>query len=272
MRNAMTLVTRTLAFVLVWMAIWAPCLLVAKPLLNVVALETYSDVTGAVAVLAASLIMARLAARGGLQEVGYSLAGLGRHACLGLILGLGMSGAVLLALWIAGQVRVAEGVGVTSLPIAGLTGVSLVFNSLLQEGLVRGFILAEARALIGPRLALAWSSLLFMAMHGGVYRWSPEAGFMAANLLLAGCALGLSVLWTGSLWLAVAAHFAWNMSESLIYGQSTGAALFAGFQGRWITLNTPSLETGPVGLVGPLVGVAVMSACLRLRPRQGGRV
>ena len=267
MRNAVSLFSRTFAFLFVWMAVWAPCLLIAKPFLNVVALETYADVTGAMAVLVASRVMSGVTRRGGLGVVGFSLSAIGLNLSLGLALGLGMSAVVLLALWILRQATVAQGVSISSAPIAALTVVSLAFNSLLQEGLVRGFILSETRRLIGPGTAVAWSSLLFMAMHGGIYRASPEALFMAANLLLAGAALGLSVLWSGSIWMAVAAHFAWNMSESLIYGQSTGAALFAGFSGRWVALQTPSLETGPIGLLGPAVGVMAMAACLWRRGR-----
>ena len=39
MRNAVRLFSRTFAFLFVWMAVWAPCLLIAKPFLNVVALD-----------------------------------------------------------------------------------------------------------------------------------------------------------------------------------------------------------------------------------------
>ncbi|HED03514.1 MAG TPA: CPBP family intramembrane metalloprotease [Candidatus Fraserbacteria bacterium] len=63
---------------------------------------------------------------------------------------------------------------------------------------------------IGPILALLLTSILFGLGH------SYEGGIMAIlNASLLGAALGLTVLQTRSLWLAVGFHYGWNITASL---------------------------------------------------------
>ena len=129
-----------------------------------------------------------------------------------------------------------------------------------------GFSLRALIPLIfgGILLGAAMSAGALVALgieHGWLIgEGGPDVPFIAANLALAGIALGLAVLWTGSIWFGVGAHYAWNMIESLAYGRSSGVALFAGFDGRWIHLAPSSVESSFAGLAGPALGLAVLCA------------
>lgn len=92
-----------------------------------------------------------------------------------------------------------------TLPIITLVGV------LFEEYFFRGYLLQSLVVGVGPIPALLLTSILFGLGH------SYEGGIMAIlNASLLGVALGLTVIQTRSLWLAVGFHYGWDIMASLL--------------------------------------------------------
>lgn len=92
-----------------------------------------------------------------------------------------------------------------TLPLTTLVGV------LFEEYFFRGYLLQSLVVGVGSIPALLLTSILFGLGH------SYEGGMMAIlNASLLGVILGLIVLQTRSLWLAVGFHYGWNIMASLL--------------------------------------------------------
>ncbi|MDC9583111.1 CPBP family intramembrane metalloprotease [Xenorhabdus sp. PR6a] len=88
---------------------------------------------------------------------------------------------------------------------------NLFFVSLAEEALFRGYIQQKLSQWMNPYLALIMTSLLFGAAHfaGG--------GLLMIFATLAGLIYGLTWLWSGRLWVAVAFHFSLNLMHLLFF-------------------------------------------------------
>nr|WP_325288004.1 CPBP family intramembrane glutamic endopeptidase [uncultured Bacteroides sp.] len=183
------------------------------------------------------------------------LAGLG-VAVLLYVVGFGLS-------LLTGTVEVA---GVQLVPSA-LLGTLLLFLlvAVTEEVMLRGFVLG--RMLVGGMnrfVALFLSSALFSAMH----LFNPNFALLPfVNILLAGCLLGASFLYTRNLCFPIALHWFWNWmqgpvlgyevsgmnsSESLLTLRLTGSDLLTGgsfgFEGS--LLCTVLLVVGTLAIIG----------------------
>lgn len=183
------------------------------------------------------------------------LAGLG-VAVLLYVVGFGLS-------LLTGTVEVA---GVQLVPSA-LLGTLLLFLlvAVTEEVMLRGFVLR--RMLAGGMnrfVALFLSSALFSAMH----LFNPNFALLPfVNILLAGCLLGASFLYTRNLCFPIALHWFWNWmqgpvlgyevsgmnsGESLLTLRLTGSDLLTGgsfgFEGS--LLCTVLLVVGTLAIIG----------------------
>ncbi|PHM36036.1 CPBP family intramembrane glutamic endopeptidase [Xenorhabdus innexi] len=88
---------------------------------------------------------------------------------------------------------------------------NILFVSLAEEALFRGYIQQKLNQWMNPYSALTITSLLFGAAHfaGG--------GLMMAFATLAGLIYGIAWMWSGRLWVAVGFHFTLNMLHLLFY-------------------------------------------------------
>ncbi|CDL83131.1 CPBP family intramembrane glutamic endopeptidase [Xenorhabdus szentirmaii] len=88
---------------------------------------------------------------------------------------------------------------------------NLFFVSLAEEALFRGYIQQKLSQKMNPYLALAITALLFGGAHfaGGI--------LMVIFATLAGLVYGLSWMWSGRLWTAVAFHFTLNLIHLLFF-------------------------------------------------------
>ena len=270
-RKALRLSGRIGAFVAAFIALFA---LMTGPLVwiigesNTTVLETVSDVTAALAVVLAGWLCARYLDHRRLSEIGFSARALIWLVVGGVFLGALMSVGAFAAVAIEGGWRAAQGARIADPVLAAITTGGMLVNATFQEGLARGYVFDVARRAFGGAAAIIVSAALFVAFHSAIYLAPPGLPFIALNLSLAGIALGLSVLWTGSIWFAIGMHFAWNFIESYVYGRDAGVALFAGFDGRWVHLTSGSMEATPIGLVGPAIGILVLCVNARESPGQ----
>lgn len=90
---------------------------------------------------------------------------------------------------------------------------------LIEEFTFRGWLLTAFRARFGPRSAVLVTSTLFAVLHFTAY-----PGLLVSHFCLA-VILALAVFYTGSIWSAVLAHFAYNLSNTLLLYDPLHAAL-----------------------------------------------
>jgi hypothetical protein len=84
--------------------------------------------------------------------------------------------------------------------------------AIVEETLLRGYVLRNLMSSFNKYTALIASSILFSVMHS----FNPNVDlFSLFNLLLAGIVLGLSYIHTKNLWFPIAMHLSWNLFQTL---------------------------------------------------------
>jgi membrane protease YdiL (CAAX protease family) len=138
---------------------------------------------------------------------------------------------------------------------AGHSAVALLPSAALEELFIRGYAFALLRRTAGWKLALIVTSVVFGMLHA----WNPGADAESIlAVIVAGFFLGMILLATGSLYAAIAAHFAWNwvMAGALhiaVSGIPSGDPDY-----RVVDSGPDWLTGGPWGPEGGLAAVAVM--------------
>ena len=85
--------------------------------------------------------------------------------------------------------------------------------AIIEEALLRGYILRNLMMSFNKYVALIVSSLLFSLMHG----FNPNIDlFSLFGLFIAGILLGISYIYTKNLWFPIALHLSWNLFQSLL--------------------------------------------------------
>lgn len=84
--------------------------------------------------------------------------------------------------------------------------------AIVEEVLIRGYILKNLMISFNKYVALIISSILFSLMHG----FNPHINLLAlTDLFLAGILLGVSYIHTKNLWFPIALHFSWNLFQTI---------------------------------------------------------
>ncbi len=114
-----------------------------------------------------------------------------------------------------------------------------ILVALSEELLLRGYVLNNLMLSFDKYVALAISALLFSLMHGFNANFTVLGG---VNLFLAGILLGLSYIFTKSLWFPIALHFSWNFFQGPIFGFNvSGNSYYALFLTEY---NAPTIWNG----------------------------
>lgn len=115
-------------------------------------------------------------------------------------------------------------------PLDGLLHlVTLAPAAVGEELLLRGFAFLALARWLGPVAAVALSGGLFGLLH----LMNPQASWVAAAVIaLVGLWFGALAWRTGSLWLPIGLHVAWNFTEGFVFGHpvsgmAPGSALLA---------------------------------------------
>ena len=89
-------------------------------------------------------------------------------------------------------------------------------SAIVEEILLRGIVFRIAEEKLGSYIALFFSAVLFGAMHFA----NPNSSLTAAIGLAiqAGLLLGAAYIYSRNLWFPIALHFAWNFTQSAIFG------------------------------------------------------
>src|SRR5690606_38179680 len=89
-------------------------------------------------------------------------------------------------------------------------------SAIFEEILLRGIIFRILEEKLGSYIALFISALIFGALHLA----NPNSSITAAVGLAiqAGLLLGAAYIYTRNLWFPIAIHFAWNFTQSAVFG------------------------------------------------------
>ena len=128
-----------------------------------------------------------------------------------------------------------------------------------EEALLRGYLLTALTESWGQWIALGLMSILFALPHLLV-SGAEETNWLLFTLLLAlpGLMLGWIYLKSGTLWLPIGIHFAWNMMQGDFFNLSgeRGVALFGAITHlpgpSWIVGTTYGIEVGLLGILALL--------------------
>jgi uncharacterized protein len=136
---------------------------------------------------------------------------------------------------------------------------AFVPQSAAEEIFLRGYALLHLRRGIGDVPAVLLTGSLFGVLHLA----NPESGLLAAfAITLVGIFLGFLVVRTGSLWMAIGLHIAWNWFEGFFFGHPV-SGMPAGVALIRRTAADESLWTG--GAFGPeksLPTIVILVACV----------
>ena len=212
--------------------------------------QLYSDVSGALAMLAATWLMTRFVDKRAFHTIGFSPQNVGRDLLLGLAAG---------AAWLVASIGLAMAAGWASFQdpeglqgsLLALAAVSVLFNVVTQELLLCGYILQTIKARAGLPTAIVVSALLFSALHVAAFegQWIPPL-----NVFLAGLVFCTAYGITGNLWLPIAIHFAWNLLLGPVFGLTVSGNDSLGLGWRSFEIEGPDLFTGGnFGLEGGLI-------------------
>ena len=214
-------------------------------------------------VLAATAIMGWIEKR---SVWTYGLAGRRNLALLasGWLAGFLCLSALILVLDAGGYLAF-DGVALHGLAIAGygLLWLGAFFLAgLSEEMMYRGYLQATLARGIGFWPAAFLLSTLFAAAHlqnGGETAWG------IASVLASGLILCLLLRTSGSLWLGIGFHGAWDWAESFLYGTPDSGLMVKGHLLISHALGNPGMSGGSAGpegsaLAGPmlLVGLVVL--------------
>lgn len=140
---------------------------------------------------------------------------------IGVILGLLLQSLTILVIYLQGGYSVVSVNPVSYLILPLSMGIT---SGVVEEIIIRGIIFRIIEEKLGSYWALFISALLFGMLHIA----NPNSSFlMALGLSVqAGLLLGVAFIFSRNLWFPIAIHFAWNFSQSGIFGAAvSGGAI-----------------------------------------------
>ncbi len=209
------------------------------------------EVVQALAALGALLVLIRLFEHRWASEI--IGAGWPRALGRGSALGAALFTAVIATLIALGDARLRAGAGWR----AALLATMLAFLAAIgEEAVFRGVLFRLIERHTGTAIALLVSAATFGLLHAG----NPGATAMSsvpiaveAGVLLAAC-----YALTRTLWFLIGVHFAWNASESGVFGCTVSGFYVPGLLATRLTGS--AWMTG--GAFGPEAGLPAMITCL----------
>jgi membrane protease YdiL (CAAX protease family) len=180
----------------------------------------------------------------------FSAKGLAKNLTIGILIGFVLQSFTILVMYLNGNYSVVNinPVSFILIPFAIMFTVAII-----EEILVRGIIFRIVEEKLGSYISLTISSVLF-----GVFHLANPHGTLISGICIttAGFMLGTAFIYSRNLWFPIALHFAWNFTQSGIFGaitsgnEKTSSLLEAKIQGpEFITGG----EFGPEGSIQAIV-------------------
>lgn len=216
-------------------------------------LRLYIETVSAVAILLVAWGMVHFVDRRSFVSLGFGRKDALRDLGLGVTIGLAMMASCIALFFLCGwgHWQISGNFAASAMTLATI---AMIFNTVTQEVLVRGYVQQTVQARFGRITAVIVSAFFFLSLHLGVIKDQP---LPALSLLAAGILLGTAYAMSGNLWLPIGLHFGWNVLQGPVLGQAvSGQAVDAG--GQCLQIAGPAFMTGgKFGVEGGLIGIAV---------------
>lgn len=191
--------------------------------------------------------------------VEFSTKGLAKNLFLGTLIGFVLQSLTILVIYLNGNYSV---VNINPVSFIVIPFTIMFTVAVIEEILVRGIIFRVLEEKLGSYISLIISSVLF-----GVFHLINPHGTLISGICIttAGFLFGAIFIYSRDLWLPIALHFAWNFTQSGIYGaitsgnEKTKSLLEAKIQGpEFITGG----EFGPEGSIQAIVFCLIVTIIL----------
>lgn len=151
---------------------------------------------------------------------------------------------------------------------------AMAFSSaIFEEILFRGIIFRIIEEKLGSYIALLISAIIFGALHLTNPNSSLSAGIGLA--IQAGLLLGAAYIYSRSLWFPIAIHFAWNFTQSAIFGANVSGnamsktLITSDINGaKWFTGG----QFGPEGSIQATVFCLISTIILLILSHKKGKI
>ena len=223
-----------------------------------------AELWAAVSVLIALAFFSRFIEKTALRNVGLSLRSFFSGNLYGTLLGGTLALVGVLVPFVMGWVSIAQDANVLPPHLLGVLAISLLVNSFVQEAMFRGYALYAIEKSYGEVAGILISSLIFVLVHAGIFAEPADEMILAfLNLFAAGSMLALAYKAAGSLWLPTGIHFGWNYVQAFVSRDVTNSAYvdeshLVHYIGEGRFLSSANFEANAFGLIGPVLGVALM--------------
>jgi len=142
-----------------------------------------------------------------------------------------------------------------------LLGAGFFFVGVSEELTFRGYILSTMQRGFGFWPAAVVSSLIFAAAHMGN---GGESVVGIGQVFVAGMLLSALLRITGSLWLSIGWHAAWDWAQSFFYGTADSGQMFKGHFLISHAVGNAQLSGGATGPEGSLIATPILIGGLAL--------
>jgi membrane protease YdiL (CAAX protease family) len=143
----------------------------------------------------------------------FSKNGIIKNLSIGIVLGVILQSLTIVVIYLKGGYSVMS-INPILYIIPPLTmGIT---SAIIEETLFRGIIFRIPEEKLGSYISLLISALIFGALHISNPNSSLSAGIGLA--IQAGLLLGAAYIYSRNLWFPIAIHFAWNFTQSAIFG------------------------------------------------------
>ena len=145
-----------------------------------------------------------------------SVKGIAKNLTFGIIVGLALQSLTVLVIYLNNGFKIVS-INPVSFIIIPVTVAFTV--AIFEEILIRGIIFRIIEEKLGSYIALIISAIIF----GGLHLINPSSSLISATCVAVegGLLLGAAYIYSRSLWLPIAIHFAWNFMQSGILGAIT---------------------------------------------------
>ena len=220
-----------------------------------------------VAVVVVAIVFRRYVDRRSVASLGFAFrTGWFKLVCIGVLFGAGMQ-CIVFAIEIAtGSTHVTGFSGVRSdLRECAAILPFFIIAALNEEMLIRGYIFQNLWEEFRLPAAVAISAVLFASIHYNNPGFDVDLPLTLAGLVAFGIWACVSYVWTRSLWLALGAHFTWNLFEGPVFGFPVSGQTFGMTAIDQTTIGPEWFTGGPFGPesgVSSLLALAAGLACL----------
>lgn len=180
----------------------------------------------------------------------FATKGIIKNISLGILISFVLQSLTILVMYINGYYTILN-INPVSFIIIPFTIMFTV--AIIEEILVRGIIFRILEEKLGSYIALTISSVLFGVFHLA----NPHCTLLSTICIItAGFLFGAAFIYSRNLWLPIAIHFAWNFTQSGIFGaitsgnEKTNSLLESKIQGSEIITGG---EFGPEGSIQAIV-------------------